>query len=71
MLWWFTIDFPFEDVTLHEISFPFLLTFPVYFLQRWTRMSIMNTAGSCKFSSDRTIREYAKDIWNINPVELP
>ncbi|KAI3880906.1 hypothetical protein MKW92_041514 [Papaver armeniacum] len=38
---------------------------------KWTRMSIMNTAGSYKFSSDRTIREYAKDIWNIEPVELP
>ncbi|KAI3869209.1 hypothetical protein MKX03_021435 [Papaver bracteatum] len=39
--------------------------------KKWTRMSIMNTAGSYKFSSDRTIREYAKDIWNIEPVELP
>uniref|UniRef100_A0A5B7BGQ6 Alpha-1,4 glucan phosphorylase n=1 Tax=Davidia involucrata TaxID=16924 RepID=A0A5B7BGQ6_DAVIN len=37
----------------------------------WTRMSILNTAGSYKFSSDRTIHEYAKDIWNIEPVELP
>ncbi|KAK9109690.1 hypothetical protein Sjap_017750 [Stephania japonica] len=39
--------------------------------KRWTRMSILNTAGSFKFSSDRTIHEYAKDIWNIKPVELP
>lgn len=39
--------------------------------QRWTRMSIMNTASSSKFSSDRTIHEYARDIWNIIPVELP
>ncbi|XWS32946.1 hypothetical protein CRYUN_Cryun22dG0034500 [Craigia yunnanensis] len=39
--------------------------------QRWTRMSILNTAGSYKFSSDRTIHEYAREIWNINPVELP
>ncbi|GAY52797.1 alpha-glucan phosphorylase 1 [Citrus sinensis] len=39
--------------------------------KRWTRMSIMNTAGSSKFSSDRTIQEYARDIWNIIPVELP
>ncbi|XP_022774554.1 alpha-1,4 glucan phosphorylase L isozyme, chloroplastic/amyloplastic-like isoform X2 [Durio zibethinus] len=39
--------------------------------QRWTRMSILNTAGSYKFSSDRTIHEYAREIWNIKPVELP
>ncbi|KAG5247644.1 alpha-1,4 glucan phosphorylase isozyme/amyloplastic [Salix suchowensis] len=39
--------------------------------KRWTKMSIMNTAGSYKFSSDRTIREYAREIWNIEPVELP
>ncbi|KAL6894030.1 hypothetical protein ACP4OV_008128 [Aristida adscensionis] len=37
----------------------------------WTRMSILNTAGSAKFSSDRTIHEYAKDIWDISPIILP
>ncbi|KAF8775582.1 hypothetical protein HU200_004358 [Digitaria exilis] len=37
----------------------------------WTKMSILNTACSSKFSSDRTIHEYAKDIWNIGPVVLP
>ncbi|XP_031490218.1 alpha-1,4 glucan phosphorylase L isozyme, chloroplastic/amyloplastic-like [Nymphaea colorata] len=36
--------------------------------KRWTKMSIMNTAGSFKFSSDRTIHEYAKDIWGILPA---
>lgn len=35
---------------------------------RWTKMSIMSTAGSAKFSSDRTTREYA-EIWGIQPVE--
>ncbi|MCD6205045.1 MAG: glycogen/starch/alpha-glucan phosphorylase [Candidatus Marinimicrobia bacterium] len=31
----------------------------------WTRKSIINTANVAKFSSDRTIREYAREIWNI------
>ncbi|KAK8547045.1 hypothetical protein V6N13_099790 [Hibiscus sabdariffa] len=39
--------------------------------KRWTKMMILNTAGSYKFSSDRTIREYARDIWGIDPVVLP
>lgn len=31
----------------------------------WWRMSILNTAGMAWFSSDRTIREYARDIWHV------
>jgi starch phosphorylase len=38
---------------------------------RWARMSLMNTARLGKFSSDRTIAEYARDIWNLNPVPVP
>ncbi|MFC0416146.1 glycogen/starch/alpha-glucan phosphorylase [Cytobacillus solani] len=34
---------------------------------QWRKMSLMNIAESGYFSSDRTIKEYAKDIWNINP----
>jgi starch phosphorylase len=36
----------------------------------WTRMSILNVAGMGKFSSDRAIREYCKDIWNVKPVHI-
>ena len=36
----------------------------------WTRMSILNTAGSGKFYSDRTIAEYAKDIWGPEAVTI-
>jgi starch phosphorylase len=35
---------------------------------RWTRMSVANTAASGRFSTDRTIAEYARDIWRIGPV---
>jgi glycogen phosphorylase len=34
----------------------------------WARRAILNTAGMGKFSSDRTIEEYAREIWGIKPV---
>ena len=36
----------------------------------WARMSILNVANMGWFSSDRTISEYARDIWNV-PIERP
>ncbi len=37
---------------------------------RWTRMSILNTAHSARFSTDRTMRDYNRDIWRLEPVAL-
>ncbi len=34
----------------------------------WARQAILNVAGMGAFSADRTIREYADDIWNVKPV---
>ncbi|XP_027182915.1 alpha-glucan phosphorylase, H isozyme [Coffea eugenioides] len=39
--------------------------------KRWIKMSILSTAGSGKFSSDRTISQYAKEIWNIEECVVP
>ena len=37
----------------------------------WLRMAAMNIANSGRFSSDRTIDEYANEIWQIKPVMIP
>jgi len=37
---------------------------------KWTRMSILNALRMGKFSSDRTIREYCNEIWNVKPVPV-
>ena len=35
----------------------------------WSRMSLVNTAKSGIFSADRSIEDYARDIWKVKPVE--
>jgi starch phosphorylase len=37
-------------------------------MKRWERMAAMNTARSGFFSSDRTIRSYMKDVWDVTPA---
>jgi len=38
---------------------------------KWIEMSILNVARIGKFSSDRTIQQYAKEIWNVPSIDIP
>lgn len=38
--------------------------------EKWAKMAILNTAHSGKFSSDRTIKEYADEIWELKPIHI-
>jgi starch phosphorylase len=38
--------------------------------ERWTRMSIINVARMGKFSSDRSIEKYCREIWKVKPVKI-
>src|SRR5262249_29461689 len=38
--------------------------------ERWIRSSILSVARMGRFSSDRSIREYCRDIWHVNPVPI-
>ncbi len=37
---------------------------------KWNRMSLMNIAGSGIFAADRSINDYARDIWHVDPIKL-
>lgn len=37
---------------------------------KWAKMAIVNVAKSGKFSSDRTIRQYAEEIWDLKPLHI-
>lgn len=36
--------------------------------EAWSRMAIFNVARAGRFSSDRTVREYARDVWGVEPA---
>jgi len=38
---------------------------------KWAKMSILSTAGMGKFSSDRSVKEYAEKIWHVGPITYP
>ncbi len=38
--------------------------------ERWSKMAIRNTLSAGKFSSDRTIRQYAKEIWDLKQIKI-
>jgi glycogen phosphorylase len=74
---------PIVDSLLYHDEYFHLADFPSYLeaqervsgayrdRQRWTRMSILNAARMGYFSSDRSIKEYAKQIWDVRPLKLP
>ena len=39
-------------------------------VDRWAKSAVLNTARSGKFSSDRTIKQYAREIWGLKPVDI-
>ena len=77
-----TLFQPLVDHLLNDDTYLLLADFPSYIAcqnsvgeaygdqKRWTRMSILNVARMSKFSSDRTIAEYCRDIWKIGAVPV-
>ena len=73
---------PLVDNLIHDDPFLVLADYAAYIasqeqvnsawqdVKSWTRMSILNTARSGKFSSDRAITEYCEEIWNVGPVTI-
>lgn len=55
-------------MTKQTISNPFFTSHILQNQKKWLEMAIHNVASSGKFSSDRTIADYARDIWNVEPT---
>lgn len=73
---------PIVDSLLYDDQYMLLADFQAYIesqrevavayedQHKWTKMSILNSARMAKFSSDRTISEYCKEIWDAKPVKI-
>lgn len=73
---------PLTNSLLYQDEYFVLADYPAYIrcqeeageayrdVEKWTAMSILNVARMGKFSSDRTIREYCRDIWKLSPVPV-
>ena len=73
---------PLVDALLHHDEYLLLADYQAYIdcqaqaeqayqaTESWTRMSILNTARCGFFSSDRAMREYCEEIWQVEPVEV-
>ena len=72
----------YNDIMLHNDEFFVLADFEAYIYAQsdintwyqnrsaWARTMLINIAKSGFFSSDRTISEYAKEIWNMKPIQF-
>ena len=71
---------PIVDSLVHRDDYLLFVDYPAYIAccekaaeayrdqDQWTRMSILNVARSGFFSSDRSMRQYCHDIWDVQPV---
>ncbi len=62
--------FLFADLDMYSVAHTTARSLYKNNRDEWNKKAILNIAASAKFSSDRTIKEYAKDIWNVKPCTV-